>query len=466
MTENRPQMMTLEDYSSFVIPQYFTSIARPDGSLFHGLPSEDLYSYLTIYIKICNMMKIAGGPEDAISLNLFSFSLAGEAKRWFRSFKGNILRTWDEMVEKFLKKYFLESKTVERKPLIASMGYSGRLLHMGLASQSSSTSSLMACNPIPSSSTMSQLVGRSTMELIENMAVSDHAILCDRAYMPTKKNAMLAQNKLLAKTLETLTTTLSNLSQQLHAMQHSPSLVMHIGRCNICGGTHESGSCMVQDNTTNYMGSQNHQGFHQGGPPDFYQRGNFSQGQGWRFHPGNNFNQGGSSYQPPSQEPSLREETTMLEELLVQFMQRTESHQMSTNVAIRNLEVQIGQLAKLVFERPTETFRVNTKMKPKEECKRRKEKKTEEVVCDEEGEKKEERERNEEKIQQWEKCSQVEIQQKIILQEERHGEHDKSLSVIFSLITNTFLAIIWKVFPGYMSFIESPTKRRKCKEVV
>ncbi|XP_040873474.1 uncharacterized protein [Glycine max] len=117
------------------------------------------------------------------------------------------------------------------------------------------------------------------------------------------------------------------------------------------------------------MGSQNHQGFHQGGPPDFYQRGNFSQGQGWRFHPGNNFNQGGSSYRPPSQEPSLREETTMLEELLVQFMQRTESHQMSTNVAIRNLEVQIGQLAKLVVERPTKTFRVNTEMKPKEECK-------------------------------------------------------------------------------------------------
>ena len=63
------------------------------------------------------------------------------------------------------------------------------------------------------------------MELIENMAAIDHVILCDRAYMPTKKSlleltsqdVMLAQNKLLAKTLETLTATLSNLSQQLHA---------------------------------------------------------------------------------------------------------------------------------------------------------------------------------------------------------------------------------------------------------
>ena len=44
-------------------------------------------------------------------------------------------------------------------------------------------------------------------ELIENVAASDHAILCDPAYTPTKKNlleltaqdATLAQNKLLAR---------------------------------------------------------------------------------------------------------------------------------------------------------------------------------------------------------------------------------------------------------------------------
>ena len=152
------------------------------------------------------------------------------------------------------------------------------------------------------------------MELIESMAASDHAILHDRAYTPTKKSlleltsqdVMLAQNKLLTKTLETLTATLSNLPQQLHAVQLSSSSVMHIGRCNTCGGTLKSGSCMVQDDATNkvnYMATQNHQGFHQEGPPGFYQRGNFSQGQGWRSYLGNNFNQGGSSHQPPSQEP-------------------------------------------------------------------------------------------------------------------------------------------------------------------
>jgi len=62
------------------------------------------------------------------------------------------------------------------------------------------------------------------MELIENMAASDHAILHDRTHYPTKKillelssqDALLAHNKLLSKQLETLTETLSKLPTQLH----------------------------------------------------------------------------------------------------------------------------------------------------------------------------------------------------------------------------------------------------------
>jgi len=76
------------------------------------------YAHLATYIEICNIVKIAGVPEDVIQLKLFSFSLAGEAKRWLQSFKGNSLKTRAEVVEKFLKKYFPESKTVEGKAAI------------------------------------------------------------------------------------------------------------------------------------------------------------------------------------------------------------------------------------------------------------------------------------------------------------------------------------------------------------
>jgi len=99
MTDDQPQRVTLKDYSSSTVPQFFTSIARLDvqatnisyphsliqliqGNLFHGLSNEDPYAHLETYTEICNTVKIVGVPEDAIRLNLFSFSLAGEAKRW------------------------------------------------------------------------------------------------------------------------------------------------------------------------------------------------------------------------------------------------------------------------------------------------------------------------------------------------------------------------------------------------
>ena len=41
-----------------------------------------------------------------------------------------------------------------------------------------------------------------------------------------------------------------------------------------------------------------------------------------------------------------------------------------------------------------------------------------------------------------------------------------SLIILFSLITNTSLAMIWKTFQEYMTFMESLAKKRKCKEDV
>ena len=72
------------------------------------------------------------------------------------------------------------------------------------------------------------------MELNENMAASDHAILYDRTHIPIKRNllelssqdALLAQNKLLSKQLETLTKTLIKLPNQLQVNQPSHSAIL------------------------------------------------------------------------------------------------------------------------------------------------------------------------------------------------------------------------------------------------
>jgi len=50
-------------------------------------------------------------------------------------------------------------------------------------------------------------------------------------------------------------------------------------------------------------------------------------------------------------------------------MQVSMSNQKSTESAIKNLEVQVRQLAKQLAERPSSSFGANTEKNPKEECK-------------------------------------------------------------------------------------------------
>ena len=98
MAKDQPRRVTLEDYPSSAVPQFFIIIAWLEvqahnityphsliqliqGNLFYGLPNEDTYAHLATYIEVCNTVKLAGVPEDVVWLSLFSFSLSGEAKR-------------------------------------------------------------------------------------------------------------------------------------------------------------------------------------------------------------------------------------------------------------------------------------------------------------------------------------------------------------------------------------------------
>ena len=168
---------------------------------------------MATFIEICNTVKITGVPDEAIRLSLFSFSLAGEAKRCFHSFKGNSLKTWEEVVEKFLKKYFPESKTAEGKAAISSFhqfsdeslsealerfrgllrktpthGFSEPIqLNMFIDGLRPQTKQLL---DVSAGGKIKLKTPEEATELIENISASDHAILCDTVYQPTKKSLL------------------------------------------------------------------------------------------------------------------------------------------------------------------------------------------------------------------------------------------------------------------------------------
>ena len=78
-----------------------------------------------------------------------------------------------------------------------------------------------------------------------------------------------------------------------------------------------------------------------------------------------------------------------------QFIRMSMSNHRSTKSSIKNLEIQVGQLAKQMAKRPISSFRANTEIKLKEECKviftmretAEKERRIKEDMRDEEGEK-------------------------------------------------------------------------------
>ena len=54
---------------------------------------------------------------------------------------------------------------------------------------------------------------------------------------------------------------------------------------------------------------------------------------------------------------------------MTQFMQVTLSNHKSIESALKNLEVQVGQLAKQIANKSSNSFVANTEQNPKEECK-------------------------------------------------------------------------------------------------
>ncbi|GJU46980.1 reverse transcriptase domain-containing protein [Tanacetum coccineum] len=86
---------------------------------FHGFKDEDANEHLDKYLSITQFIKQNGISQDIINLNLFLFSLTHEAESWFYTLKTHSIHTWEEMVFKFLSKYFPYSRTLQlRKEIL------------------------------------------------------------------------------------------------------------------------------------------------------------------------------------------------------------------------------------------------------------------------------------------------------------------------------------------------------------
>ena len=80
---------------------------------FHGLPNENLNAHLTIFIEVYDTIKYNGVTEEALRLRLFPLSLSDRAKHWLTSQPPDSITSWNDLVQKFLTKFFPPSKIAQ-----------------------------------------------------------------------------------------------------------------------------------------------------------------------------------------------------------------------------------------------------------------------------------------------------------------------------------------------------------------
>ncbi|XP_060183154.1 uncharacterized protein LOC132613120 [Lycium barbarum] len=91
--------------------------AIQNNCVFSGQHNENPTNHLMGFDEIMNTFHYNGASDDAIYLRALPFSLKYDAKIWLRSLPSGLIHTWEEMMTKFLDKYFSPTKTRMKKEI-------------------------------------------------------------------------------------------------------------------------------------------------------------------------------------------------------------------------------------------------------------------------------------------------------------------------------------------------------------
>jgi len=97
-----------------------TLILMVQQSQFEGTPLEDPNLHFSVFLEVCDTLKLNGVSTDAIRLHLFPFSLRDKVTVWLHCLPSGCITTWDELTKAFLVKFFPLSKIVSLRNQITN----------------------------------------------------------------------------------------------------------------------------------------------------------------------------------------------------------------------------------------------------------------------------------------------------------------------------------------------------------
>nr|XP_023881727.1 uncharacterized protein LOC111994101 [Quercus suber] len=374
--EQNAQPRTLKDYVRPIVNDNYSGIRRQtinannfelkpalinmvQQAQFSGSPLDDPNIHLAMFLEICDTVKMNGVTEDTIRLRLFPFSLRDKARGWLQSLQPGSITSWQDMAEKLLAKFFPSAKTAQLRSEI------GQFRQNDFESLYKAWERTIV--DAASGGTLMSKTAEGATSLLEEMASNNYQWPTERTM--AKKVAGIHELEPFAA----LSAQVASLSHQVSALttQRIPQSAEFVAASSMTIPMNEASQEQVQ-----YINNRNYN--YRGNPmPNYYH-------PGLRNH--ENFSYGNTKnvLQPLSGFDSQPSEKKMsLEDAMVSFVEETkarfkksdsrldniETHCSNMGATIKNLEVQIGQLATTINAQQRGTFPSNIEVNPKEQCK-------------------------------------------------------------------------------------------------
>ncbi|GJW33079.1 hypothetical protein Tco_0053111 [Tanacetum coccineum] len=87
------------------------------NNAYHGIHNEDVVDHIAMVLEILDLINIPGVDSHQLRMKVFPLSLADDARQWWINKGERKIINWEELVEKFFCKFYLESYDWEEEML-------------------------------------------------------------------------------------------------------------------------------------------------------------------------------------------------------------------------------------------------------------------------------------------------------------------------------------------------------------